>query len=544
MVSLTSMGVDYAEELINKKRQNAPRIERNNETPTSEEMRKVEEVNRPDVDIPHDIEIRTQVVEAEPETTNAPFTPEEVKLWEVEENYQKHIDQSIEPCFGVESLANSFAKQLDSIIQNDTDNVCMVGIFAPWGRGKSYFFQKVKKKLKDREMSTDMSAGTPKYDVVEFNAWKHQDTPAIWAYLFETLYKSKNRWFRFLHTFYRNWKTFAVDLLLGMVPIILTCLVEDNYQWLTGVAIGFVSIGLVLRFLLKHYESAISLIKKFSKGISFSNEMGIQAEIEKELTALLKHWICNRDVNKQKVLLYVDDIDRCSETKMVSIIDSLRTVLENDEVRKRLVVVCSVDPDKLMRGIEHKYKELYNGTDLANIAIEQMDKIFLTGIALPKLDKDQLIEYVAKLAGPDISIVRPEGRPKDSPISENRIAGSFFATHGSSVINLLDSKAIYDELVNLIDTDKLAITPRKIRIIYYRIILANNLISSGNGVRFTNRVIEAIFNLSCGKTLLKMIMRLGMSSKWLFRTDRRGGQYQTPKPHENENPEERDPARR
>ena len=88
--------------------------------------------------------------------------------------------------------------------------------------------------------------------------------------------------------------------------------------------------------------------------------MGVQAEIEKELASLLKSWIYKNKTQYKKVILYVDDIDRCSETKMIAILDSLRTVLENEDIRKRLIVICSVEVEKLKLGIEYKYKALFD----------------------------------------------------------------------------------------------------------------------------------------------------------------------------------------
>ena len=80
-------------------------------------------------------------------------------------------------------------------------------------------------------------------------------------------------------------------------------------------------------------RQAIGLIKKYSKGISFASEMGVQAEVEKELERLLCSWIPQRKVGKKSVVLYIEDLDRCKSERMVSVIDSLRTVLENPAIR-------------------------------------------------------------------------------------------------------------------------------------------------------------------------------------------------------------------
>lgn len=147
-------------------------------------------------------------------------------LYVASENYEKHKDQSIEPCFGVGTLADCFLKQLDSIVDSDSRNVCMVGIFAPWGRGKSYFFNKVKEKIHAR--NNERQDAHVNYDIVEFNAWKYQETPAIWAYLFETLYHHKNLWFRLWYPFKHNWKPMLGDAILFALPFILVLLTTTS----------------------------------------------------------------------------------------------------------------------------------------------------------------------------------------------------------------------------------------------------------------------------------------------------------------------------
>ena len=80
---------------------------------------------------------------------------------------------------------------MDKVANSDMENPCILGIFAPWGRGKTYFFNRIKKILKDRISNNSNSI---KYTIVEFNAWKYQETPALWAYLYKTIYINGTNW--------------------------------------------------------------------------------------------------------------------------------------------------------------------------------------------------------------------------------------------------------------------------------------------------------------------------------------------------------------
>ena len=390
--SITSSGVEHAEDLI---------AESLKETDRLIKVGKIE------------LDVENPIIKDNGDNNKVPTSTGSITLFKAQDNFESIKDESVSPCFGVEKLAECFVKHLDTTTEASSKNVCMVGIFAPWGRGKSYFFKKVKEVITSRNtlnFSTDIH-----YDIVEFNAWKYQETPAVWAYLFETIYNQKNWPFRSLYTLWHNWLSMVRDVVFFFLPLIVVWLSGQDHNWIKG-ALGLGAGGIIVNILFKHYNSAISFIRRFSKGISFSNQMGVQAEIEKELTSLLKFWIPKKHTEKRKIILYVDDIDRCSETKMVGIIDSLRTVLENEKIRKRLIVICSVDHNKLMSGVEHKYKELLsNDEELKKIAIEQLDKIFLTGLSLSRLDIKEQLEFLAKISNTESTLEN-----KEQQVSYNR----------------------------------------------------------------------------------------------------------------------------
>lgn len=475
ITEITSAGIKYAENLIAEGLKETDRLAK-----TGQLELDIEEASKEDF-------------HPGPETKSE-------NIYVASENYEKHKDQSIEPCFGVETLADCFLKQLDTIIDTDSRNVCMVGIFAPWGRGKSYFFNTVKKKIKTRNKNAQDTYVN--YDVVEFNAWKYQETPALWAYLFETLYRHKTWRFRVWHSIIRNWKPMFRDAIFFALPVIFTWLATrelENYCAWRWSAVIMGAIGWLANTISKHYDSAISFIKKYSKGISFANELGVQAEIEKEILSFLKVWVSNSNLSKNKIILYVEDIDRCSETKMVSIIDSLRTILENDEIRKRLIIICSIDADKIKKGIEYKFKELYEEKSRNKIAVEQLDKIFLTGISLPPLDKEQLEEYIVKLAQVQDTTNPSAYKQSSAPYSTRRTKHSFMVSTEASEELKINNKVIQEWMTEFLNSCEIKITPRKLRVIYYRILLANNILSSSNtDALFIKTIAEAIFNLSCG----------------------------------------------
>lgn len=192
-----------------------------------------------------------------------------LKEYNTEENYQKIKDENVEPCFDIDKLAEGFVRQIDTASDWNSSNVCMIGIFAPWGRGKSYFFKKLKEKIEERNRKKNSSLIN--YDVVEFNAWKYQDTPAIWAYLFETIYQNKKCCFRFFFSIIRNWSTILRDIALLLLLFSVIIFVVSNECWVIIGVMGSGLVGLLINFFLKFSNPAISLIRRYTKGISFCN---------------------------------------------------------------------------------------------------------------------------------------------------------------------------------------------------------------------------------------------------------------------------------
>ena len=390
-------------------------------------------------------------------------------------------DMQSEPCFDVDTLAGCFVNLMKDVSESKNDNVAMLGIFAPWGRGKSYFFDRVKRQLpKER------------FDVVEFNAWKYQETPALWAYLFESFFRRCSWLFRLGFTIKRRASSLAFELLIFSLPFFISFFLGKGPQWIVA---GGGLLAFLLRAIAEHGDYAKEIIRKQSKGISFASELGVQAEVEKELEKLLRFWICKRNVGKKTVVLYVDDIDRCDNKRMVSIIDSLRTVLENEEIRKRLLVVCSVDCNKLLKAIQIQYREVMTDDDEQRQVLnahDQLDKLFLCSLSLPKLDIDDELEFLEKLSGESLS--------RGETVADNKQAASVGGERAEGVKEedpLLSRAEMVIWIADNVKNTNLSLSPRAIRHIYYRCLLAMNVMHSIHA-GITVEVVEQIIQQSYG----------------------------------------------
>ena len=167
--------------------------------------------------------------------------------------------------------------------------------------------------------------------------------------------------------------------------------------------------------------------------------LGIQNDLEQDLVSLINYIVCNNKLDKKQIILYVDDIDRCESSKMLEIVNSLRLILEHPDIQKRMIVICSVDANKL----KNAYCANKNHNDsvtekLLKDANRHLDKLFVFSIGLAPLDKFQQIEFLDKLVVTDEEVVE---NTSEVPFSINREKHSLFVhTEDAKIEDLNESK--------------------------------------------------------------------------------------------------------
>jgi len=458
------------------------------------------------------------------------------------------IQENTKPAIGVTELA----KELSKIIVNIKDEkASMIGIFGRWGRGKTFLVEQIKKELEDNEdikftlkkFFIDFFSRVKKFFVdffgrwgkgqikeelnnnqdikftfIDFNAWKYQDNPSSWAYLYETIadeyfnFNFKNKIIqKILEGFLNIFKVWKINLeKIGWIPIIFFVLSICISIYFSGylktiidflkkeisihlIRLIFSSIGVLSlipilnKIFLTSKSKAIELYKKYSEKKSFENLLGLQAEIQKELKFLLKAWIPQRKLGKEKIVLFVDDIDRCSEEKLLQVIDSLRVILEDEDIYKRLQIIVAIDDKILERSICHKYKNLFIEDYNKNLQKEYIDKLFLLSIKLGQLNEDEKKEilkiHIEKKIEKKIKAEETEEIKElhnKTPVVINSTDIPQDIKNISTEISENGYELSEDESDILSDSLNQFSTPREIRIFYYRYMLAKNLLINKN----------------------------------------------------------------
>jgi len=332
-------------------------------------------------------------------------------------------ETQIKPVMGVVELAADLASIIQTLPEEKGQ---MFGIFGKWGRGKTFLLGQLWENLsKSKEK---------KYIKLEYHAWKYQETPASWAYLYKLFVES-----------YLGKKSNSIGgngylcrLLklnierLGWLPIIkfglafigvfvlspLLYILGTIYKdWYILSPIPFLFIPSIITLVKSNQDFSIKtfdLIKKYSIKHDFNKSLGIQAEIQDELIKLLKVWIPENETSKTKILLLVEDIDRCTEDRIIQSIDALRIMLEENEILKRVIIVTAIDERILKNAIKIKYKSLINSQILTKqkedkevvkiheLISEYLDKVFISAIRLGELTNEYKKEYLDELLKEDV----------------------------------------------------------------------------------------------------------------------------------------------
>lgn len=425
------------------------------------------------------------------------------KVFTPEERNKSIKDSEVEPCFSINDVASCFINQLDKIADSKSENIPMIGVFAPWGRGKSYFLNLIFQQLESRKEKWYHSFfgrnTTKNYKIIKFNAWKYQDTPAIWAYLYETIYHQTSWWQKCWLYIKKNVLSYKFLLLALLISFswLIGYLLNKYTSILDAVsnlkAIGGIGtiVTVVFSFVLTLKDnpiSALKIIQKYTRRKSYNDCLGIQNAIESDLEDLLGVL----QFKKDRVLLCVDDIDRCSTEKMVNIVDSLRTVLENDIIRDRLIVICSIDIEKLMHGYRSMYKDFISESE--EVIREQIDKVFIFSLGLAKLGPIQLDEYLRKLL--EINDSDSSTMAKETLFDTDRQEDALYIANSDETPIKRSDIEMYRAINEFVQKNKSSnITPRKLRIMYYQLLFANNL-ASKRGVTLTEKLIDNLLEKS------------------------------------------------
>lgn len=433
------------------------------------------------------------------------------------------IDKNVDPKLDVNLIASQFARLIHNM---RSEKGQFLGIFGRWGRGKTFFAERVFDLINDSRHQSHI-----KYKTIEFNAWKYQDSKAIWAYIYESLQGeyfalAKDKWFRKLVLTWKlnlarkGKKEPLILLLLFLAGLSFSFFIPSEWkiQFIKFllVNVGVIAIIKIVLLYRKYTPQFKQVYKDYSKRNNFNNELGLHAEIQNEIKILLNTWFklkthaskngwlfryfWKRDY--QRIIFFIDDLDRCDESRIIEVIDSLRVMLEDEDIIEKIIIVGAIDESILKTAIEWKYRDLLEFQDKSNSQThhrtleittrEYLDKLFIAGIKLPALNaKEQhsilenyalgsgILETAPTNVSAQISIDNEEEQPEERDLQEFEFPESIYEDVVLSQDQYFLLQSELDILQSSLDKyKKVEFTPRQLRIYLNRYLFAKNLAST------------------------------------------------------------------
>ncbi|KAA2254470.1 hypothetical protein F0L68_30270 [Solihabitans fulvus] len=177
-----------------------------------------------------------------------------------------------------------------------------------------------------------------------------------------------------------------------------------------------------------------------ARGDSYTRDLGLVSTIRKdfeELVALMADWRANPEVGDQhrvavdRIVLYVDDLDRCGPRQVVEVLQAVNLLLALD----LFIVVVGVDPRWLLRSLHSHYADVLDdgsadsdpaGDGLRVTPEDYLEKIINIPVVLPGMHSGSLHRLLRAMAEdtatpqaaaapdpPEPGADRPSGRGAD-----------------------------------------------------------------------------------------------------------------------------------
>lgn len=251
---------------------------------------------------------------------------------------------------------------------------------------------------------------------VNFNAWRFEDSQQIWAGLASVIV---DRFEASLTTFEKLrmrliyiWRARRIEAWRALIEmglaavlglVLLLTLGESELLTFTGqdavskallVLAGPVSVFLLVAWRLRGLIRPLGQrVMEYAQLPDYREQRGFQHKVLDDIRAVA-------DTLRQfkraepKIVIFIDDLDRCSDDKIMEILQAINLVL----AESRFYVVMGVDTTMLFRAIQAHYRKAHGGqTDPGGFARRYLRKIIQLSFHLPDSADTQRSAFIESL---------------------------------------------------------------------------------------------------------------------------------------------------
>jgi hypothetical protein len=170
---------------------------------------------------------------------------------------------------------------------------------------------------------------------------------------------------------------------------------------------------------LKNAKNYKRFVTERASKEDYRRQLGIITSIHEDFSGLSKLLATPEEPHVDRIILYIDDLDRCPPDRVVEVLQALHLILS----LKLFVVVVAVDSRWLIQSLEAYYRKNFGDDNGPNPGAEglsrwasgpqnYLEKIFQIPVAVPPMNPDGFADLVGGLLGEQV--VKKATQPKAS----------------------------------------------------------------------------------------------------------------------------------
>jgi hypothetical protein len=340
------------------------------------------------------------------------------------------------------------AEALAEIIRKkETQAPLVIGVYGPWGSGKSTFMGLVKRRLDElNRAAAPAEGGGPlarrwrrlrrhlgkgrralKLTTVDYDAWAYVDAPKLWAGLVGKIAKELDAELtlrdRLAYLFERHSRRLLAAAVIGLIPFVLfllgyltrltsnwlnaSGLLDENQlrrAWAPTALGGAASAAwAALCAYLAQRRPVTRAVAALSASFDAAPAAGVISRIQDEFKSALRakiegeqgkpdasaRWPGIRERirnNELKIVVFIDELDRCPLERIVEILEAIKLFLAEDI----FIVLLGVDTRVASEAIRLHYKEVQN----PDLPREYLEKIVQLPLRVPSAERPEIEKYL------------------------------------------------------------------------------------------------------------------------------------------------------
>lgn len=355
-----------------------------------------------------------------------------------------------------------FAEALEALIESSLHQPpYSIGLLGKWGSGKSSIKAMYLSSLKDDEQKD--AAGRRRSDRVfpiTFNAWrfggenikrallrhvylgiggdKKKLEDALFRKLQETSLEARD-WKEMKKEFYEKvlWTPLQLLLVLGVIAGLLAVvgsLFDLSELWVALAAlvgVGWIAtqalklLPILNKMAVARYSPTVRVDEPRTAAEQYEDLLLEQLDLFKQGKVTLKDVPKSKAKNCERLVVFVDDLDRLSADEMITGMDAIRTFMEIPESqlpdRLGVIFVISCDEERVADALANR-DQVFSNPDLPGAVFSKcdarryLDRIFQFRLEIPELPKMDMRNFAMQRLTHDLSDVAADIEAMDIPL--------------------------------------------------------------------------------------------------------------------------------